>query len=78
MSPNVQMGGKLVRCLGVVHATFTLNLKVAGYNLKRTVSLVNEIFVFSIMGISKLYGSGEGFHLCSYERRSLINPNEKT
>ena len=30
-----QMGGKLVRCLGIVRATFALHLKAASYNLKR-------------------------------------------
>jgi IS5 family transposase len=34
-----QMGGKLVRCMGIVRTTFALNLKVASYNLKRLVFL---------------------------------------
>ncbi|CDG83125.1 transposase DDE domain protein [Janthinobacterium agaricidamnosum NBRC 102515 = DSM 9628] len=34
-----QMGGKLVRCLGIVRATFALQLKAASYNLKRLVFL---------------------------------------
>lgn len=34
-----QMGGKLVRCLGIVRTTFALNLKAASYNLKRLVLL---------------------------------------
>ncbi len=34
-----QMGGKLVRCLGIVRTTFVLQLKAAGYNLKRLVFL---------------------------------------
>lgn len=34
-----QMGGKLVRCLGIVRTTFTLHLKPASYNLKRLVFL---------------------------------------
>lgn len=34
-----QMGGKLVRCAGMVRATFALHLKAASYNLKRLVFL---------------------------------------
>ncbi len=34
-----EMGGKLVRCLGIVRTTFVLLLKVASYNLKRLVFL---------------------------------------
>jgi hypothetical protein len=34
-----QMGGKLVRCLGIVRITFVLHLKAASYNLKRLVFL---------------------------------------
>ena len=34
-----QMGGKLVRCIGIVRTRFALNLKVASYNLKRMVFL---------------------------------------
>jgi len=34
-----QMGGKLVRCLGIVRTTFVLYLKAASYNLKRLVFL---------------------------------------
>ena len=34
-----QMGGKLVRCMGIVRTTFALNLKAASYNLKRMVFL---------------------------------------
>lgn len=34
-----QMGGKLVRCMGIVRTTFALNLKAASYNLKRLVFL---------------------------------------
>jgi IS5 family transposase len=34
-----QMGGKLVRCMGIVRTTFVLNLKAASYNLKRLVFL---------------------------------------
>ncbi len=34
-----QMGGKLVRCLGIVRTTFFLHLKAASYNLKRLVYL---------------------------------------
>jgi IS5 family transposase len=30
-----QMGGKLVRCMGIIRITFALNLKAASYNLKR-------------------------------------------
>ncbi len=30
-----QMGGKLVRCMGIVGASFALHLKAASYNLKR-------------------------------------------
>jgi len=37
-----------------------------------------EIFVFPIMSIPKLSGFGKEFHLCSYERRNLINTNETT
>lgn len=33
------MGGKLVRCMGIVRVTFALHLKVASYNLKRLVFL---------------------------------------
>lgn len=36
----VQMGGKLVRCMGMVRTTFALNLKAATYNLKRLVFLM--------------------------------------
>lgn len=34
-----QMGGKLVRCMGIVRVTFALQLKAASYNLKRLVLL---------------------------------------
>lgn len=34
-----QMGGKLVRCLGIVRTTFALHLKAASYDLKRLVFL---------------------------------------
>ena len=34
-----QMGGKLVRCLGIIRTTFVLHLKAASYNLKRLVFL---------------------------------------
>ena len=34
-----QMGGKLVRCMGIVRVTFALHLKAASYNLKRLVFL---------------------------------------
>lgn len=34
-----QMGGKLVRCMGIVRVTFILHLKAASYNLKRLVFL---------------------------------------
>jgi len=34
-----QMGGKLVRCPGIVRTTFVLQLKGASYNLKRIVFL---------------------------------------
>ena len=34
-----QMGGKLVRCTGIVRVTFALHLKAASYNLKRLVFL---------------------------------------
>jgi IS5 family transposase len=34
-----QMGGKLVRCMGIVRTTFALNLKAASYNLQRLVFL---------------------------------------
>ena len=34
-----QMGGKLVRCMGIVRTTFALQLKSASYNLKRLVFL---------------------------------------
>jgi len=34
-----QMGGKLVRCMGIVRVTFALQLKAASYNLKRLVFL---------------------------------------
>ena len=34
-----QMGGKLVRCLGIMRTTFVLHLKAASYNLKRLVFL---------------------------------------
>ena len=34
-----QMGGKLVRCMGIVRTRFALNLKAASYNLKRMVFL---------------------------------------
>lgn len=30
-----QMGGKLVRCMGIVRVTFALHLKAVNYNLKR-------------------------------------------
>ena len=33
------MGGKLVRCMGIVRTTFALQLKAASYNLKRLVFL---------------------------------------
>lgn len=33
------MGGKLVRCMGIVRTTFALSLKAATYNLKRLVYL---------------------------------------
>jgi IS5 family transposase len=33
------MGGKLVRCMGIVRATFALHLKTASYNLQRLVYL---------------------------------------
>jgi IS5 family transposase len=33
------MGGKLVRCMGIVRATFALHLKTASYNLERLVYL---------------------------------------
>ena len=33
------MGGKLVRCKGIVRATFALHLKTASYNLQRLVFL---------------------------------------
>ncbi|MGK5032670.1 transposase [Janthinobacterium sp. MDT1-19] len=33
------MGGKLVRCMRIVRATFALNLKTASYNLQRLVYL---------------------------------------
>lgn len=33
------MGGKLVRCMGIVRATFSLHLKTASYNLQRLVYL---------------------------------------
>lgn len=33
------MGGKLVRCMGIVGATFSLHLKTASYNLQRLVYL---------------------------------------
>jgi IS5 family transposase len=35
-----QMGGKLVRCMGIVRVTFALHLKAASYNLKRLVFLM--------------------------------------
>lgn len=34
-----QMGGKLVRCMGIVRVTLALHLKAASYNLKRLVFL---------------------------------------
>lgn len=34
-----QMGGKLVRCLGIVRTIFFLQLNAASYNLKRLVFL---------------------------------------
>ena len=34
-----QMGGKLVRCNGIIRATLSLHLKAAAYNLKRLVFL---------------------------------------
>ena len=34
-----QMGGELVRCLGIVRTTFVLHLKAASYNLGRLVFL---------------------------------------
>jgi IS5 family transposase len=34
-----QMGGKLVRCMGIVRTTLSLHLKAAAYNLKRLVFL---------------------------------------
>lgn len=34
-----QMGGKLVRCIGIVRTTFALSIKAASYNLKRMVFL---------------------------------------
>jgi len=34
-----QMGGKLVRCMGIVRVTFALSLKTASYNLKWLVFL---------------------------------------
>ena len=37
-----QMGGKLVLCMGIVRATFALNLKAASYNLKRLVFLKEQ------------------------------------
>ena len=37
-----QMGGKLVRCMGIVRTTFALNLKAASYNLKRMVFLKEQ------------------------------------
>jgi hypothetical protein len=33
------MGGKLVRCMGIVRTTLALHLKAATYNLKRLVFL---------------------------------------
>jgi IS5 family transposase len=33
------MGGKLVRCMGMVRTTFALHLKTASYNLQRLVYL---------------------------------------
>jgi IS5 family transposase len=33
------MGGKLVRCMGIVRATIALHLKTASYNLQRLVYL---------------------------------------
>lgn len=37
-----RMGGKLVRCMGIVRTTFALNLKAASYNLKRMVFLKEQ------------------------------------
>lgn len=37
-----QMGGKLVRCMGMVRTTLALNLKCAAYNLKRLVHLKEQ------------------------------------
>jgi IS5 family transposase len=37
-----QMGGKLVRCIGMVRTTLALHLKVASYNLKRLVFLLES------------------------------------
>jgi transposase, IS5 family len=37
-----QMGGKLVRCMGMVRTTLALHLKVASYNLKRLVFLLES------------------------------------
>ena len=33
------MGGKLVRCMGIVRATFSLHLKTASYNLQQLIYL---------------------------------------
>ena len=34
-----QMGGKLVRCMGIARTTFSLQLKAGAHNLKRSVFL---------------------------------------
>ena len=34
-----RMGGKLVRCKGIIRTTLNLHLKAAAYNLKRLVFL---------------------------------------
>ena len=36
------MGGKLVRCMGIVRATFALHLKTASYNVQRLVYLTER------------------------------------
>lgn len=33
------VGGKVVRCMGIVRVTFALHLKTASYNLQRLVYL---------------------------------------
>jgi IS5 family transposase len=38
------MGGKLVRCMGIVRATFALHVKTASYNLQRLVYLKERGF----------------------------------